>query len=130
MALATPHILVAEDDRALASFMREVLENAGYKVRLAPNGRVALDDLEQHSFALVVLDLVMPGMDGIEFRLRQLQHSSRWLTPVLVVSGHDRVETLALSIKAEGCLSKPFTADELIEAVREVLAARGTMPLS
>jgi two-component system, OmpR family, response regulator CpxR len=126
---AVPHsrILLVEDDRDLAAFMREVLTADGFDVTLAYDGRAALDALEQRRYALVVLDLMMPGMDGIEFRLRQRQHSSQWNTPALVVSAHYNIEKLAATVGAEGCLPKPFTGDDLKAAVREVLAATGSL---
>ena len=99
-----PHsrILLVEDDRDLAAFMREVLTADGFEVTLAYDGRAALDALEQRRYALVVLDLMMPGMDGIEFRLRQRQHSSQWNTPALVVSAHYNIEKLAATVGRRG----------------------------
>ena len=82
-------ILLVEDDPDLAAFMHEVLTAAGFEVTLAADGRAGLEALEQRPYALVVLDLMMPGMDGIEFRLRQRQHSPQWNTPAL-----DRVGAL------------------------------------
>jgi DNA-binding response OmpR family regulator len=118
-----PRVLVVEDDADLAMFMRQVLAADGFDVTVASDGRTGLDALEHRQFALVVLDLMMPGMDGIEFRLRQRQHSSQWNAPALVVSAHYDVERLAASVGAEGCLAKPFAGDDLVAAVREVLAA-------
>jgi DNA-binding response OmpR family regulator len=127
--VVVPRILLVEDDPDLAAFMRDVLVADGFDVTLAADGRVGLEALEHRQFSLVVLDLMMPGMDGIEFRLRQRQHSSQWNTPALVVSAHYDVERLAASVGAEGCLPKPFAGDDLITAVREVLAATGSKVL-
>jgi DNA-binding response OmpR family regulator len=125
----TRRILLVEDDRDLAAFMQAVLIADGFEVTLAADGRAGLEALERRPYALVVLDLMMPGMDGVEFRLRQRQHSSQWNTPALIVSAHDNVEKLAQSVGAEGCLAKPFTGDDLIAAVHEVLAATSAKPL-
>ena len=122
-AVPNRHILLVEDDRDLAAFMREVLVANGFEVTMAGNGSAALEALERCPYALVVLDLMLPEMDGIEFRLRQRQHSSQWNTPALVVSAHYNVEKLASSVGAEGDLPKPFTGDDLTAAVRHVLAA-------
>jgi CheY-like chemotaxis protein len=111
------HILLVEDDRDLAAFMREVLVADG------------LEALERCPYALVVLDLMLPEMDGIEFRLRQRQHSSQWNTPALVVSAHYNVEKLAGSVGAEGYLAKPFTGEDLTAAVHQVLAAESSRPV-
>jgi len=118
-----PRILLVEDDQDLAAFMSSVLRANGFDVTVAPDGKAGLEALEQRRYALIVLDLMMPGMDGIEFRLRQRQHSSQWNTPALVVSAHYNVENLAQSVGAEGCLTKPFTGEDLIGAVHDVLAA-------
>jgi DNA-binding response OmpR family regulator len=116
-------ILLLEDDRDLAAFMSEVLAASGFDVTVAGDGRAGLEELERRLYALVVLDLMMPGMDGIEFRLRQRQHSSQWNTPALVVSAHYNIQKLAQSVGAEGFLGKPFTGEDLTAAVHEVLAA-------
>jgi DNA-binding response OmpR family regulator len=122
------HILLVEDDRDLAAFMREVLVGDGFEVTLAGNGNAGLEALERWPYALVVLDLMLPEMDGIEFRLRQRQHSSQWNTPALVVSAHSNVEKLAGSVGAEGYLAKPFTGEDLTAAVHQVLAAESSRP--
>jgi DNA-binding response OmpR family regulator len=122
-AVPNRHILLVEDDRDLAAFMREVLATEGFDVTVAGDGRTGLAALERRSYALVVLDLMLPEMDGIEFRLRQRQHSSQWNTPALVVSAHYNVEKLAGSVGAEGYLAKPFTGEDLTAAVHQVLAA-------
>src|SRR5215210_3046334 len=109
--------------------MREVLVGDGFEVTVAGNGSAGLEALERWPYALVVLDLMMPGMDGIEFRLRQRQHSSQWNTPALVVSAHYNIQKLAQSVGAEGYLGKPFTADDLTAAVHEVLAAVSSRPV-
>jgi len=119
-------ILLVEDDRDLAVFMQSVLVDAGFDVTPARDGRAGLEALEQRAYALVVLDLMMPGMDGVEFRLRQRQHSAQWNTPALVVSAHYNIEKLAASVGAEGCLAKPFTGEDLLSAVHEVLLATGS----
>jgi two-component system response regulator BaeR len=128
-ALPSRHILLVEDDRDLAAFMREVLAAAGFEVTVAGDGRTGLAELERRPFALVVLDLMLPEMDGIEFRLRQRQHSSQWNTPALVVSAHYNLEKLAASVGAEAFLAKPFTGEDLTAAVHHVLAAASSRPV-
>ena len=127
--MPTRRILLVEDDTDLAAFMHEVLTTAGFEVTLAADGRAGLEALERRPYALVVLDLMMPGMDGIEFRLRQRQHSPQWNTPVLIVSAHYNLEKLARAVGADGCLPKPFTGDELTAAVHKVLAAANSGPV-
>ena len=128
-AVPNRHILLVEDDRDLAAFMHEVLAAEGFDVTVAGNGREGLAALERCPYALVVLDLMLPEMDGIEFRLRQRQHSSQWNTPALVVSAHYNVEKLAASVGAEAFLAKPFTGADLTAAVHGVLAAASSPPV-
>jgi DNA-binding response OmpR family regulator len=128
-ALPNRHILLVEDDRDLAAFMREVLAAAGFEVTVAGDGRTGLAELERRPFALVVLDLMLPEMDGIEFRLRQRQHSSQWNTPALVVSAHYNLEKLAASVGAEAFLAKPFSGEDLMAAVHHVLGAASSRPV-
>ena len=68
-------------------------------------------------YALVVLDLMLPGWTASSSALRQRQHSSQWNTPALVVSAHYNVEKLAASVGAEAFLAKPFTGADLTAAV-------------
>lgn len=128
-AVPNQHILLVEDDRDLAAFMSEVLRAQGFEVTVAGDGRAGLAALERRPYALVVLDLMLPEMDGVEFRLRQRQHSSQWNTPALVVSAHYNVEKLAQSVGAEAYLAKPFTGEELTAAVYAVLAAASSRPV-
>jgi CheY-like chemotaxis protein len=116
-------ILIVEDDGDLASLMVLVLEGHGLACTVAPNGLRALEALEQHSFAAIVLDLMMPAMDGVEFRLRQLQHSPHWQTPVLVTSAHHNARHLAEHVRADEFLPKPFLPEELVAALRRLLPA-------
>jgi DNA-binding response OmpR family regulator len=128
-AVPSRHILLVEDDQDLAAFMREVLVAAGFEVTVAGNGRAGLAALDRRPYALVVLDLMLPEMDGIEFRLRQRQHSPQWNTPALVVSAHYNGEKLARSVGADGYLAKPFAGEDLTAAVHQVLAAASAPPV-
>jgi DNA-binding response OmpR family regulator len=128
-AVPSRHILLVEDDRDLAAFMSEVLNAQGFEVTVAGDGRSGLAALERRPYALVVLDLMLPEMDGVEFRLRQRQHSTQWSTPALVVSAHYNVEKLAQSVGAEAYLTKPFTGEDLMTAVHQVLAAASSRPV-
>lgn len=122
-------ILIVEDDPALAGLMVHVLDGHGLECVVAPDGVRALAALGQQAFSAIVLDLLMPSMDGVEFRLRQLQHSTQWRTPVLVISAHHNARTLAEHVRAEGFLSKPFLPEELVAALHELLE-RGDAPVT
>jgi two-component system, OmpR family, response regulator len=119
--MSSRRILIVEDDRDLAELMVLVLEGHGLMCTVAGDGARALEALEQHDYAAIVLDLMMPSMDGVEFRLRQLQHSSRWHTPVLVVSAHHNARHLAEHVRADEFVAKPFLPEDLVAALRRVL---------
>jgi two-component system, OmpR family, response regulator len=114
-------ILIVEDDRDLAELMVLVLEGHGLACTVAPDGARALEALEQHSYDAIVLDLMMPSMDGVEFRLRQLQHTPQWQTPVLVASAHHNARELARDVRADAFLAKPFLPEELVATLRTLL---------
>jgi two-component system, OmpR family, response regulator len=116
-------ILIVEDDRDLADLMVLVLEGHGLACTVVPNGARALEALEQHAYAAIVLDLMMPSMDGVEFRLRQLQHTPQWQTPVLVASAHHKARELAHHVGADAFLAKPFLPEELVATLRPLLPA-------
>ena len=111
-------VLVVEDDPDMRDLERAVLELGGYSVTLAGNGAEALRHLEHSRPDGIILDLMMPVMDGLTFlaerRRRQLAES----VPVLCVSAAGREMTAhALRLGANECLSKPTDVDALCERV-------------
>ena len=120
-------ILVVEDVSNTCNFMREVLSAEGYAVDAASDGVEALEQLKKEPFDLIVLDIWMPRMDGLEFlaRLRECPSPPR----VVVVTVDDAPETVlgALQQQASSYITKPFKRGELLEAVRNALT---TPPLS
>ncbi len=121
-------ILLVEDEELLRAGVQEVLEIQGYKVITAPDGEQALACLAAESIDLIITDLVMPKMDGIDFvkQLRQIKPD----LPVIVVSGSTRniMQRYGIdSIQVPGAnasLPKPFKSVDLIEQVRQLLASR------
>ncbi len=120
-------ILVAEDDRPVASFLKKGLEAEHYAVDLAPDGQEALYMAEEYDYDLLVLDLVLPRMDGLQV-LRQIRTKKQPL-PVLVLTGRSRVEdrVKGLDLGADDYLIKPFAFRELSARVRALLR-RGNQP--
>jgi len=113
-------ILVVEDDPSLRSGMRTVLEEAGYRVVTAENGRVALRRLESGlPPALILLDLRMPELDGWGFlRLRRLDtHLSA--VPIVVLSTYLRDPQHDSVLPADGFVRKPFGKEELLSEVEK-----------
>jgi len=121
-------ILLVEDEELLRAGVQEVLEIQGYKVISAPDGQQALAILTAESIDLIITDLVMPKMDGVDF-VKQLREIKPDL-PVIVVSGSTRniMQRYGIdSIQVPGAnasLPKPFKSVDLIEQVRQLLASR------
>lgn len=116
-------ILLVEDDIDLCESIKELLEGAGYLVRVAHNGRQALQLLHQQSADLIVSDIFMPEMDGIEFLnaiRKQFQQAK-----VLVMSGgsrnlHADYLFVAKSLGANAIMNKPFSSAELLSAITKL----------
>ncbi|MEO6771685.1 MAG: ATP-binding protein [Kofleriaceae bacterium] len=118
-------ILLAEDDEALAHHISQILAQH-YRVLTAPNGKAALELAATHAPDLLVTDLEMPEMDGLELTRRFLAQQGASLAPVLIVSAHSRLpERLAgFEAGAVDFVMKPFSADELLARIRSQLAIR------
>ena len=112
-------ILVIEDDHDIRQAFADVLAVLGYTVRCVADGREALDYLAAHPApCLIFLDLMMPGMDGFEFRARQRHTPALAAIPVVVLSADGKVEDRAREIEASGWLRKPIEFEALHEALR------------
>jgi DNA-binding response OmpR family regulator len=114
-------ILVAEDDRPVASFLKKGLEAERYAADVASNGEEALGLLESVDYDLLILDLVLPDLEGFDV-LRKLRAAQKSL-PVLVLTGRSRVEdrVKGLDLGADDYLIKPFAYRELSARVRALL---------
>jgi DNA-binding response OmpR family regulator len=122
---APGRILVVEDDDLLREALAEVLVDDGHDVRTAANGADALAELEGWEPQLIVLDLMMPIMDGFAFRAEQLRRGLRVEVPVLVLSAVRDLDAAATRIDAAACLSKPFRLEEVLASVATLLDHRG-----
>lgn len=109
-------ILVADDDSDIAAIIAEVLTDEGYLVHTAGNGLEVLDKINTHEISLLILDIMMPEMDGLEV-LTQLKRESN--TPVMILSakGRDIDKVIGLQIGADDYMAKPFSLDELVARV-------------
>ena len=105
-------VLVVEDDDDIRSLLAELLEEEGYEVVSAADGRQGLDRAHERPPDLILLDLMMPVMNGWEFREEQRRDPVLAGVPVVVVSAAARA-----SIDASQVLTKPFSVDDLLEAV-------------
>lgn len=114
-------ILLAEDDDSVRYFLARSLENAGHEVMAFADGEDALPILEAGPFDILITDIVMPGMSGIE--LAKLAKKVRSTLPVIFITGFSAVNVEALdTVKGVSqVISKPFHLNSLVDAVDQVL---------
>jgi DNA-binding response OmpR family regulator len=115
-----PAVLLVDDDLTLLSVLSRRVARAGYEVMTAGSGPAALAQLENGWPALIVVDLMMPGMDGFEL-CRRIKHLAD--LPIIVLSAVDASEAKvsALELYAEDYVTKPFDPDELVARIQRVL---------
>ena len=113
-------VLVVDDEKPLRDFVRRNLDVRGFNVRVASNGLEALAIFNTQAIELVILDVMMPRMDGLE-TIRRIRQSS--LVPVIVLSalGEESDKIRALNLGADDYLTKPFGVGELLARVQAVL---------
>jgi DNA-binding response OmpR family regulator len=113
-------VLVVEDEASIASFVSLYLKNAGYGVRSATNGAEALHEVGAGNVALVVLDLNLPDIDGIEVCRRIRQGSD---LPILMLTARDEDvdKIIGLEVGADDYMTKPFNPRELVARVKSIL---------
>jgi DNA-binding response OmpR family regulator len=116
----TPTVLVVEDESSIASFVALYLKNAGYVVRTASTGFEALSQIASDVPGLIVLDLMLPDIDGIEVCKRIRQTSD---VPILMLTARDEDvdKIIGLEVGADDYLTKPFNPRELVARVKSIL---------
>ncbi|HXJ34486.1 MAG TPA: response regulator [Candidatus Eisenbacteria bacterium] len=120
----SPHlVLIVDDDPTTCALTATILEREGYRTRSCSSGRDALAAVEKEPVALVLLDVIMPGMDGFEVcaRLRETEKGKR--LPVILLTGRDDVDTRLEGMQSgvSEFLAKPVTRHELLARVRAQL---------
>ena len=121
MTRAQSHsILVVEDEPSIASFVGMYLEKAGFAVRTADTGAKALEQADAEAPSLVILDLMLPDLDGIDVCRRIRQRSD---VPILMLTARDDDidKIIGLEVGADDYLTKPFNPGELVARVKSVL---------
>ena len=113
---SSPCVLVVDDDPDIRATVEQILRIEGYAVVAARNGQEALAAIESVRPAVIILDLMMPVMDGVEFGRRLREHPAA-STPVIVLSADRDLERKARFIDADDCIAKPFEIDDLVRAV-------------
>ena len=112
------HLLLIEDHRSLATYVRKRLEEEGYAVTVCFDGASGLRTVESKHFDLVILDIMLPFMDGIQVTKRMRLHNIR--VPVLMLTGRDAPQDVVsgLDAGADDYLTKPFAFDVLLARIR------------
>ena len=113
-------ILIVDDETQITRVLRTSLSSHGYDVRVANDGETALEIMKDWPPDLVITDLSMPNMDGLELT-RRLRTSSSVPILILSVRGEERTKVLALDAGADDYVTKPFGMDELLARVRASL---------
>ena len=118
------HILIVEDEQRLAYLLRRVLLEERHTVDLAHDGNTGLDLAASGTYDVIILDLMLPGIDGLQI-CRELR-AERVLTPVLMLTARGAVEdrVTGLNVGADDYLTKPFAMEELLARVNALLRRR------
>ncbi len=111
-------ILVVDDEQTVRHFLQRVLETAGYTVITAANGLEALEKMSQFDISLVLLDIMMPGLDGFEVLDHMRQDEDN--TPVIMLTGIQEAPTKidTLTLGADDYITKPFSVKELLARIQ------------
>ncbi len=120
MTVSHPRVLVVDDEPQIRRALRLVLRANGYDVVEVGTGEAALDSLTVQPFDLMILDLMLPDVDGVEV-CRRLREWSRLPVVVLSAHGEEEVKVLALDAGADDYVTKPFSAPELLARMRSAM---------
>ena len=119
-------ILVVDDEPGIRELMREILEEEGYEVRTAANGKEALEAMRENKPDLVLLDIMMPAPDGYEV-CQIIRNTEEWKdisVIMLTAKGREVEKEKGMAMGADDYVTKPFATQELVAKVRSMLANR------
>ena len=110
-------ILIVEDEASIARFVQLELEHEGYQTKCIADGREALDEALEHEYDMIVLDVMLPSLNGIEV-LRRLRQTKQ--TPVIILTARDQImdKVAGLDLGANDYMTKPFAIEELLARIR------------
>src|SRR5712692_2305937 len=119
-------VLVVEDDTALQEVLRDVLERAGYAVAIAADGAAGLQRVRDGGVALILLDLMLPEVDGLEVCRRLRDQEADTYTPIVMVTAlaHAADRHAGFTAGADDYIAKPFDVDELLDRVHAWMLIR------
>ena len=115
-----PRFLIVEDEQSIARFLSLELEHEGYQTKSITSGRDALEEALTRDYDLIILDVMLPDLNGIEV-LRRLRQSKK--TPVIILTARDTVmdKVSGLDLGANDYMTKPFAIEELLARIRSIL---------
>ncbi|MBS4070230.1 MAG: sigma-54-dependent Fis family transcriptional regulator, partial [Algoriphagus sp.] len=116
-----PTILIIDDERAIRNVLKDILSNEGFKVEEAADGEEGLKKFQAGSFDVVLCDIKMPKLDGIEFLQKVMETGTD--IPVIMISGHGNIETAVDAVKkgAFDYISKPPDLNRLLITIRNAM---------
>jgi DNA-binding response OmpR family regulator len=121
-------VLIVEDDEAISDFLSMTLEQEGYDVCVAGDGRQGLDMIQTRAPVAVLLDLMLPGVDGLTILKRMQERPETASIPVAVVSAYadagDTRKTLDASPNVKKVFVKPVLTDDLLKSVRKMIGGQ------
>lgn len=117
-------ILVADDEQEIRNLLDHFLKGQGYEVVLASDGNQALELAIEENPQLIILDIKMPGLDGLEVCKRLKEKEQTKLIPVIVITGFEDNKMEALNIGADDFVNKPFDMAEISSRVKSALRIR------
>lgn len=121
-----PYILIIDDDDSVNRMLQHVLEDAGYEVQGAPNGRTGLDYFRKRPADLLIVDILMPEKDGLETIMELREENPD--VKIIAISGGGRFDTsdyleTAKLLGAQLILTKPFDLSKLLQSIKDLLPA-------
>lgn len=122
------HVLIIEDDRTLADVLSYNLEQAGYIVSVAHDGQLGLNQAQKQPPDVVVLDLMLPTMDGLEVcrRLRAIPACQKTLVVILTAKSEESDQVVGFAMGADDYVTKPFSVKVLLERVKALFRRRSS----
>ena len=117
-------ILVADDEQEIRNLLDHFLKGQGYEVVLASDGNQALKLAAEENPQVIILDIKMPGLDGLEVCKRLKEKEQTKLIPVIVITGFEDNKMAALNIGADDFVNKPFDMAEISSRVKSALRIR------
>ncbi len=118
-------ILVVDDEQNICTFLSELLNDQGHKITTVKNGYQAIEEVRKSSFDLILLDVVMPSMNGLD-TYREIKKINPKI-PTVMMTGYPikgYIVKQALSEGVKTCLDKPFDIDEVVTIIEEILEAK------